>query len=252
MNTSFPARDGSTNTEYLVRKEEIQKLIDVLFVERELAIAKFLCRKLYRFFVYSDPASTDETIVAAMADLLVQNKFEVKPVLATLLKSAHFFDTANIGAQIKTPAEYTIGIARQLWPAVTIDGTMSQLGQELFEPPNVSGWPGYHDWITTNTYPIRGTVAQNAINALDDTAAIAFISQFTTPSDVHILVKEIAQLLMPRPLSTSREANFVQKLTAGAPDYEWPGILSNSPATAARNLRDLLTLIVSMPDFELC
>jgi uncharacterized protein (DUF1800 family) len=207
---------------------------------------------MYRFFVYSDTDTAEsQSVIQAIADLLIQQNFEIKPVMSTILKSAHFYDNGNVGAQIKTPAEYVIGLARQLWSQLPIDGAMTNMGQQLFEPPNVSGWPGYHDWVTTNTYPVRGSVAQAAIAAMDDTATQTFVEQFTDYTNASTLASSIGALLLPRHLSASRQTTFVSKLTAGAPDYEWPSIVTNSPSTAWRNVRDLLTYIVALPDFEL-
>ncbi|HWF43019.1 MAG TPA: DUF1800 domain-containing protein [Candidatus Kapabacteria bacterium] len=256
LSTSFPAIDSTTNTQDLVKKNEVERMIDVLFQQTGTAIAQFICKKLYRFFVYSDPAtgdatSTDASVIQAMADLFIQNNFEIQPIVNALLKSAHFFDNANIGCQIKTPADYVIGISRQLLPTFSIDGNMTNIGQQFFQPPNVSGWPGYHDWVTTNTYPVRGTEVTQAIAAMDDATATAFIQQFPNFTDATALSTAIGQLMLPRPLSTGRQTTFASKLTAGAPVYEWASIVANSPSTAARNLRDLLTYIVSLPDFEL-
>lgn len=252
LGASFAPRDASTNTEFLVRKEEIGKLIDTLFTERADAIAHFICRKIYRYFVYSDPGVSEDAVIGAMAKTFVDNQFEVKPVMAQLLKSAHFFDNENIGAEIKTPAEYVIGLARQLDPAVKIDTAMTSMEQQLFEPPNVAGWPGYHDWVTTNTYPVRTSFAMSVVAGLTDDAVITFIKSFAQYSDGDALIDGVARLLLPRPIAQARHDSFAQKLTAGAPIYEWGNIVSTSPSTAARNMRDLLSLIVSLPDFELC
>lgn len=256
FNTDFPAIDTSTNTQYLVQQNEINRLVDVLFTNTADAIATFISTKLYKFFVYSDPDttsdSTEQSVIAAMASLFQSGNWEIAPVVSALLKSEHFFDNNNIGAQIKTPAEYVIGMARQLAPAYTIDGNMTAIDEQFFQPPNVSGWPGYHDWITTNTYPTRGTEANAAIQLMDDTAALAFVQQFPNYTDVNALSTAIGQLLLPRPLSSNRATAFAQKLAGTTQTYEWGSILINSPATAAQNVRDLLNYIASLPDFELC
>jgi uncharacterized protein (DUF1800 family) len=251
MGVSFPARDAASNTEFLVRRDEINRLIDTIFQQRPQAIAKFICRKLYRFFVYSAPADSDEMVVAAMADVFIQNDFAIRPVVAALLKSAHFFDNANIGGQIKTPEEFAIGIGRQ------IGGTpgpsdIDAMGQTLFDPPNVSGWPGWHDWITTTTYPVRASFAARLIAGVADNDLVDFIKSFPNYSDAPTLVESVAALLLPRAMSPERKAILQNKLLAGAMVYEWSDIVSNSPSTAARNLREMLTTIAELPDFQLC
>jgi uncharacterized protein (DUF1800 family) len=251
LGVSFAARDATTNTEFVVRHDEVQKLIDTLFSVRAAQAALFISTKIYRFFVYSNPAISDMAVIQAMADLLVLNNFAIKPVMSALLKSAHFFDNANIGAQIKTPAEFTVGLARQVAPKLVIDGILIGLGQTLFNPPNVSGWPGWHDWITTTTYPIRADAATTAIAALDDTTVTAFINQFPNYTDAQKLIANVAALLLPRALSAQRATDLLNKLTGNAPAYEWPTILQ-SPATAASNMRQVLTTISELPDFQLC
>lgn len=256
--TDFPAIDATTNTQYLVQQNEINRMIDVLFEKTADAIARFICTKIYKFFVYSNPDmtsdSTEQSVIAAMATLFQSNNWEIKPVMSALLKSAHFFDNNNIGAQIKTPSEYVIGMARQLAPAYSIDGNMTAIDEQFFQPPNVSGWPGYHDWVTTNTYPTRSTEASAAIQAMPD--PIAFIKQFAISNvdytDVTQLTTAIGQLLLPRPLSSDRQTVFEEKLAGTTQTYDWTNVLANSPATAANNIRDLLTYISSLPDFELC
>ena len=254
--TDFPAIDATTNTQYLVQQNEIDRMIDVLFTNTADSLATFISTKLYKFFVYSDPdttsESTEQSVIAAMATLFQSSNWEIAPVVSALLKSEHFFDNNNIGGQIKTPAEYVIGMARQLAPAYAIDGNMTAIDEQFFQPPNVSGWPGYHDWITTNSYPTRGTEAGAAIQLIDDNAAIAFVEQFPNYTDVNALSTAIGQLLLPRPLSSARATAFAQKLAGTTQTYEWGSILNSSPATAANNIRDLLNYIASLPDFELC
>lgn len=251
LGTSFPARPVETNSEFLVRTEEVERMIDTIFDKRPDAIANFICRKLYSFFVYSNPAGSDEAVISAMAQIFIDNDFDVRPVLSTLFKSAHFFDNLNIGAQIKTPAEFVIGFSRQ----VTVIGNevdpMNEMEMVLFDPPNVSGWPGYREWMTTNTYPIRAEVARTAINGMSDNAAISFVEQFPNYDDVHELVAGVAALLLPRPMSDGRRTALEGKLLQGAPDYEWENILA-SPTTAGVRIKDLLLTISQLPDFQLC
>jgi hypothetical protein len=252
LGVSFTARDMATNTEFLVRRDEVDKLVDTIFLKRSREVAEFICRKIYRFFVYSNPADSDQQTISEMADLFIDSDFEIKPVMSALLKSAHFFDNANIGAQIKTPAELSVGMARQLDSSHNIAADMGAMDQHMFGPPNVSGWPGYREWITTTTYPVRSIATLDEIEALDESVLISFIRQFPNYTDVTKLTENIAALLLPRPLSTQRHDALEQKLLAGQPGYEWSSIINDSPSTAARNLRDMLRTLAALPDFQLC
>ncbi len=251
LNVSFAARDPDSNTEFLVRRDEVKKMIDTIFEQRPQAVAEFICRKLYSFFVYSNPAGSDNNVISQMAQIFIDNDFEIKPVLSTLFKSAHFFDNLNLGAQIKTPAEFVAGLARQIGEPSNMVGALNEMEMVLFDPPNVSGWPGYRDWMTTSTFPIRTETAMGVINGMSDQTALNFVQQFPDYEDVHILVGNIAALLLPRPMSDGRRTALEAKLLQGAPDYEWENIVANA-GTAGLRIRELLSTIALLPDFQLC
>lgn len=252
MGVSFPARDVTTNTEFIVKRDEVRRLIETIFQQRGAAVATFICRKLYRFFVNAEPGSIDNDVVAAMATLMQERNFEIAPVISALLKSRHFFDNANIGAQIKTPIEFEIGMARQLGATRDYYLDTARMGQVLIQPPNVGGWPGWHDWITTTTYPVRAEVAAAVIAAMSEQSIIAFIGTFPENDLAESLVPAVAALLLPRPLSPERRNNLLLKLVPSGSFYEWRDMLNNSPSTAARNMRDMLLTITQLPDFQLC
>jgi uncharacterized protein (DUF1800 family) len=252
LGVSFSAIADADNSDDHARNQEIKKLLNTIFTVYPQSVARFISRKIYKFFIYSSPGGIDETVITAMADLLIQKDFEIKPVIAALLKSAHFFDNANIGCQIKTPAEYIIGIARQLGYSTNMAGNMTTILQELFNPPNVSGWTGWHDWITTNTYPVRSTVVATAISGLSDQNVLDFINQFSAPSDANQLITDLGALMLPRKLAKARHDDLVLRLVGGGKDYEWPGILSTSQSTAVRNMKEVLTTICNLPDYQLC
>jgi uncharacterized protein (DUF1800 family) len=252
MGVSFPARDASTNTEFIVRRDEVRRLIETVFAQRANAIAEFICRKIYRFFVYSNPTAGDNGVISAMAALMVERNFEIRPVMAALLKSQHFFDNANLGAQIKTPLEFEIGLARQLDAARDYRTDTGRMGQALFAPPNVGGWPGWHDWITTTTFPVRAEVAASVVADASDQTILDFIHQFPGFDVAETLVPAAAALLLPRALSPERKNNLLLKLVPSGSFYEWRDMITNSPSTAARNMREMLLTITQLPDFQLC
>jgi uncharacterized protein (DUF1800 family) len=227
-------------------------MIDTIFEQRTDAVAKFIAGKLYRFFVYSSPTASDASVVAAIADLLKSSNFEIKPVIRAILLSAHFFDNANIGAQIKTPAEYAVGIGRQLYAKQELDAAMTSMDQTLFDPPNVSGWPGYHDWITTTFFPVRSKIAEAAVTAMTEQEILDLIQSVPSPNDADTCITAIAHVLLPRPLAPERKTALIAKMTSGAPSYEWTNIWQNDKPTAARNMRDTIRAIVELPDFQLC
>lgn len=153
---------------------------DTIFEQKEAVLARFICRKLYKYYVYHEP---DETIVNAMADIF-KTDWEIAPVLRTLFKSKHFFNEEAIGVQIKSPIQLYAGFVKQTgyvynehWymvsgalhdlynpnhpfdtnlvsnPALNrnvghnIFSFANSVGQTLFYPPSVAGWEGGRAWI---------------------------------------------------------------------------------------------------------
>lgn len=131
---------------------------DILFEERGTEIARYICQKIYVHFV--DPNANEE-VIEGLANTFIANNFEIIPVLKQLFKSEHFFDDAVIGVQFKSPYEYFLNFINEgnfpydrsvLEP---IGYFAALLGQQLFNPPDVAGWPGDRNWINNNTITTR-------------------------------------------------------------------------------------------------
>jgi uncharacterized protein (DUF1800 family) len=165
--TSFSAyqHDGGEKTIFgRTGKFEPDDVVDLLLAQE--ACAPFLARKLLRFFVNDAPSDAE---VAAFADVMRREDFHLGRSLRTLFLAEEFYGRKNIRAQIKSPIVFLIGLARQLelsdLPAMAVAGGMRDMGQVLFLPPNVAGWPGGPAWITTNTlfarYNLAGALARS-------------------------------------------------------------------------------------------
>jgi hypothetical protein len=124
-----------------------------------------MARKLWRYLVSDAP--TDEN-VASFANVLREEKFHIGRSLRRLFLSEEFYRRDNIRALIKSPAVYLAQMCRHFGmssiPEGLVLGGMREMGQTLFLPPNVAGWPGGAAWINTNTlfsrYNIAGAIAR--------------------------------------------------------------------------------------------
>ena len=161
--------------------QEIDQFVNMIFATAETA--KFICRKLYKWFVYYEiDDSTEINVIGPLADILRNNNYEIKPVLETLLKSEHFFDTLNQACYIKSPYDLIVGTLKEfnvIIPSYTDYTTgyeffykvykkAAEMQQDLFQPPDVSGWPSYHQepmhyelWINSNSLP-KGQILQTS------------------------------------------------------------------------------------------
>ncbi len=108
--------------------------------------------------------------IKALGDELHRRKLDVASAVETILRSKLFFADANLRTRLLSPVEFVIGAARALEMFDPAPSTLaladwsSRLGQDLFEPPNVGGWPGGRTWISPRSMIGRA----NYVNALLD------------------------------------------------------------------------------------
>ena len=141
-------------------------VIDILLARPETA--RFISTKLWREFVSSEP---DAAEVDRWAAVFRDSRYHVKPLLRTILLSDAFWAPDNRAVLVKSPVELVAGTLRtfeihpfDLRPAVF---ACAALGQNLFAPPNVKGWPGGDAWITSSTLLARKQWIDRVFRASD-------------------------------------------------------------------------------------
>lgn len=223
-------------------------VVPLLFGQRGPEIAHFVCHELYQEFVYP---IANEGIVADMAALFVANDYQIEPVVRTLLKSAHFFDTATIGSRVKGPVELIIGECRT---AEFVEQELileymfyfcSEIGQSVFDPPNVSGWPGHRTWIDTSTLSFRWLFSEWLLYQEQTLQALAM--SFPQPFNAAILTTDIASYVLGVPLDQEQIDILVEVLLDGLPDYEW----DPTNAGAEGRLFGLFYQLFRLPEYQL-
>ncbi len=115
-------------------------------------VARYLVGKLWKEFVSDQP---DRAEVERLAELFRRSHYETGTLLHDLLLTPQFWAPENRGVLIKSPVELLAGTARLFTLPVEdlshVVGAARRIGQDLFDPPNVKGWPGGTRWITTST-----------------------------------------------------------------------------------------------------
>jgi uncharacterized protein (DUF1800 family) len=231
-------------------KDELDKLIDMIFNQDETA--RFITRKLYRFFVYYKiDESIEENIIVPLATTFKNNNYSLTSLIRTLLGSVHFFDTDNaqtadnnLGAIIKSPLEIIIGTCRMfnvqfpsntglLYQTVYQKGLIESVykqGLELYEPFDVAGYDAYYqfpnfnrNWITPVYLAYRYQFANliiNGVNHNDEDLGIKLnildwvnsSNNISDPSDADVLVGRLIELLYPFPLKEERITFFIEDI----------------------------------------
>jgi len=130
------------------------EVLNILLQQKQTA--KFISQKIYRFFVNEQP---DAGKVEWMADRFYRNNYDIGKLLEDMFTSEWFYDEKNIGAKIKSPIELLVGIQRILPLKLENEEAFlllqRVLGQLLFYPPNVAGWPGGKTWIDSSSLMMR-------------------------------------------------------------------------------------------------
>jgi uncharacterized protein (DUF1800 family) len=149
------------------------QVLDILLAQPQTA--EFITRKLWRDFVSPDP---DETEVKRIARRFRDSRYDIKVALYALLTSDAFYARGNRATLIKSPVELVVGALRQfeLKPSETLPFAVAAagMGQNLFSPPNVKGWPGQDTWINASTLLARKQFLDRVFRA-DHTGAKSMV-----------------------------------------------------------------------------
>ncbi|MFM9949920.1 MAG: DUF1800 family protein [Saprospiraceae bacterium] len=233
---------------------------NILFTQRDDEIAHHICAKLYRTFVHPE---VKEEIVAELATTFKNNNWELAPVLRQLFRSEHFFDEFVIGAEVKSPTELMLNLIRESGNTFNDEiievstYLIYNLGQELFNPTDVAGWPGNREWIDSSSLTGRWLACDAYLYGMYENFPQVLVNLAKTLSgnstDPEVVARAIADFYTPNGLY-SDEA-YVRAVAAfkwevpqnyydnGLWNLDWP----TAPAQTALLLRNLSRL----PEFQL-
>ena len=118
---------------------------------RQPAAARFVTGKLFAYFVHDHP---DASTIDRLANTFSGNNFEIRAVLRDIFLGPEFLSPRAFHAQVKQPVDLVIGSLKALnIGTVSLDATQAlrRMGQDLLNPPDVSGWQGGAAWINSTT-----------------------------------------------------------------------------------------------------
>jgi uncharacterized protein (DUF1800 family) len=134
-------------------------VLNILLEQKQTA--KYITKKIYRYFV-NDKA--DDAKVEWLSNRFYQSDYDIKKLLEDIFTADWFYEEKNIGTKIKSPVELLAGIRRLLPMEMENDQAQilfqKTLGQILFYPPNVAGWPGGKTWIDSSSLMLRLRIPQ--------------------------------------------------------------------------------------------
>jgi uncharacterized protein (DUF1800 family) len=281
---------------------EINAFVTMVFNQDETA--RNFCRRLYRYFLHREITPEVETdIIVPLATFFKNGNFEVAPVLRKLLRSEHFFDADDsdnkdeiMGGMIKSPLEltlqalsfYNITIPNPItqnnthyntfWVSAVVDRLLAYANLPLFYPPDVAGYPAYHQfpdysrqWFGGNTVIARyklpeilltgkrvlgGSPTANIGIKLDIVPWVRNSGVCTDPADPYVLVKDLLDYLLPEEPDNERFEYFYNTIFLdGLPPadwtYEWQNYISTNNQTEVKiALERLIKYIMFSPEYQ--
>ncbi len=217
-------------------------IVNTIF--QQPAAARFFASSLLNFFVYNDP---EPALVNGVAALLRKNDFNVAPVLSRIFRSNVFFSDRAYRALVKSPVEFVIG-SYKLFGLNQIDVTaqraLVQMGQVLFYPPNVAGWPGGSGWLTTQMMIAR----ENFATALTNSPSMANSGWLTNvPMSAPQATRQLIRTILQNdasPAAVAKVQNYLNGVNTSA-----LGMLSGE--NYPERVRGAAYLTMAMPAYQL-
>jgi uncharacterized protein (DUF1800 family) len=210
---------------------------------RHPATARFLTAKLFRFFVHDTP---DPSTIERLAATYTTTGFD-------MLSGPEFLSPEAFRAQVKQPADLVIGALKALNVqnvGPDLPQTTRRMGQDLLNPPDVSGWKGGDNWISATTLLERFNFADRlaAARAPDQPYFVDVGSQLVghglrTAADV---VDYYLGLLVDGAATAEARQSLIDFLTTDGGFVVTP----NDEATEQK-VRGMLHLAMSLPNHQL-
>ncbi|MEO6889198.1 MAG: DUF1800 domain-containing protein [Ktedonobacteraceae bacterium] len=221
----------------------------------------FLCRKLFSFFVYENPSTDD---LKPLVDSYVQSGHNMSAVMRTLLLSPQFSSTKAYRGRVKSPVEFAVGAYRAL--NIQNDGTgwpplVTLLGQTIFDPPNVAGWPGDKVsalWLNSGTWMsrlnyldlllVRGTFHGKDSKPID-LQAVVNANQIDSPER---FVDYFASFLLDGVLDSGHRSQLLAYFTTSDSSQGGGQVtLSGGKSYPLNRARGTLYLLMAAPEYQL-
>ena len=224
----------------------------ITILARRPETAEFVTTKLARFFLGRNPG---RGLARRLQDLFLSVSGDIRAVVRAILLSDEFDESADNSDQVKSPIEFCVGALRNL--GATTDGALpldfgSLIGQALFLPPNVAGWPawtyGTTRWINTGAYAGRLLFAELLAATIPGEASSWWQARDFFPATLgsaDALIDFLAERFsMPPPSAALRRALGAYLAQMGT--WRW-----NLDDVADRWGRGAVRLVLSSPEYQL-
>ena len=233
-----------------------EDILDIILANKQTAV--FISTKIYRYLVNDTP---DAAFISQMADIFYTANYEIKPLLEFVFRSDWFYNDKNIGNLIKSPVELLTGLNRQFYITYQNPDVLLQfqrtLGQVLFRPPNVAGWPGGKNWIDSSSLMYRIKIPSTILNA----GVIDFTGKADPEDEAYLASVRKQQLNVIKRVQAQPDWDkFLQEIPADTSKEQIAEFMLEPPVNKTVNdeinnapdIKTTVIQIVSTPEYQLC
>jgi uncharacterized protein (DUF1800 family) len=207
------------------------------------ATARYLARKLYRFFV-SEFGEVSEAFVNRVANAYLRSGYNMRVVMREVLLSPEFWDDRSYFTRYAWPVEFVVRAIKDVgWRGFSVADALTPLanmGQNLYDPPDVAGWDLGKAWFSTGSMLARMNFASTLAGNQRFNLATAAAPYGKSPE---ALLSYVLDSIRTAPLESSVRAELAAYLRATT---AWTG----SGAQLQAKVPGLVHLVASTAEYQ--
>jgi len=218
---------------------------DIIDIDvQQPATARFISKKLFSFFAYQNP---ELEVIDRLADVYFTNNRSIEAIVEAIFRSEEFYSPKAVFTMVRSPVNLVVSAKRLVGGQINAGAmlaAMRRAGQELFAPPDVSGWKTGMEWISTSRLLERfnygATIAGTVANGGDIISQVRTRKYEGPVSLVEFLNNKILQRY-----PEDKRRQLLEQLA-----LESLG-LNPSTSTIEKATRTLIAVIMATPEFQL-
>jgi uncharacterized protein (DUF1800 family) len=216
-------------------------IIDFILSEnsvKKMTAAQYIAKKVWTFFAYPSP---DSGLLDAITQAFLDSDLDITTLLRTIFLRPEFYSVTAYQGLVRSPVEWIVAILRAL--GMTAKDTnpqwwMDDMGQQLFEPPNVAGWKNNAYWVSTTALWARADFARNLTWMADNAGFLSQVPSLSVSDGVQAAFDAFG-IDSPSPATSAHLQSWLT--TQRGVSGEWPDW----------QFINLITLTMLSPDFNL-
>ena len=174
-----------------------EQVVDILLAKPEAA--EFITKRFWSVYISEFNNVPEE--ISRIAAIFRDSDYDIVVLLRTILTSEYFWSNENRATVVKSPIDLVVGTIRttgvlpEWWP--TIPNRLATIGQNLYEAPNVAGWPGGADWMTPSRLLLRSQMINDLLEANQILPNSDLVGSNVSPDDDDASTVSYTHLTLP-------------------------------------------------------